>query len=159
MGKLNEAMGAYDDGLKVDPNNSACINGKKDIENELNRKESGGMGGMGGMGGGMGGFADSLLKMMQSNPKLAKYLADPNFLAKLQLLQTNPQLAMSDPQIMEVINEVIRGMGMNGDMPGMPPEPEETYTPPPPPPEPKKEEPKIPVNETPEEKEKRETKY
>lgn len=164
LGKLPEAIAAYEDGLKVDPNNQSLLNGKKDVEESMNKPPPGmDEGGFGGQ------MAQQLMAAIARNPKLQKYMQDPNFLNKLQLLKTNPQLALSDPQIMEVMQEMIKGMGgmpgMGGDMGGMggnneaEEEENNTYTPPPPPaPEVKKEEPKIPENETPEEKEKRETK-
>lgn len=173
LGRLPEALKAYEDGLKVDPSNQSLLNGKKDVEEAINRPSAPPGMDEGGFGGQM---AQQLMAAIARNPKLQGYLKDPNFLNKLQLLKTNPQLALSDPQIMEVMQEMIKGMGADfagaGSESGstgsegmgsddnssrfeeVPRAPEvKKEQPPPPPPEPK-----IPENETPEEKEKRENK-
>lgn len=81
---------------------------------------------------------------LAGHPKFGKYLADPDFMRKLQLLQTDPSNAtamLQDPRIMEVFGFLV-GMDMKT------PEDDSTpssYTPPPPPAQAKKEE--TPVEE------------
>lgn len=66
------------------------------------------MGGMGGMGANnplANAFGSDMMARLAAEPKFVPYLADPSFVAKLKLLQQNPnnmQMHLSDPRIMEV---------------------------------------------------------
>lgn len=66
------------------------------------------MGGMGGMGGGnplANAFGPNMMARLAAEPKFVPYLADPSFVAKINMLQQNPnnmQMHLSDPRIMEV---------------------------------------------------------
>lgn len=62
--------------------------------------------------GGMGGnnqfanaFGPNMMAKLAAEPKFLPYLADPSFVAKLNMIQQNPnnmQMHLSDPKIMEV---------------------------------------------------------
>lgn len=66
------------------------------------------MGGMGGMGGNnplANAFGSDMMARLAAEPKFVPYLADPSFVAKLKMLQQDPnnmQMHLSDPRIMEV---------------------------------------------------------
>ena len=63
-------------------------------------------------------FADpNLIGKLKTNPKTAKLLDDPAFVAKLQMMQTNPGLASSllgsDPRMIQVLGALM-GVDMQG---------------------------------------------
>ena len=51
-----------------------------------------------------------MIQKLAANPKTARYLADPSFMAKLQQLAKNPTdmgAAMSDPRLLEVMGVLL----------------------------------------------------
>ena len=85
-------------------------------------------------------FNQQMLSKLATHPKFGPKLADPTFKMKLQMMQTNPQMMMQDPEMMEVLSAII-GLG-EGDGPSGAP----SSTPTPPPPKPAaKEQPKKPA--------------
>lgn len=102
-----EAKDAYEDGLKISPNDPGCLSGVKEVQKILSAPPGGGMGG------GMGGlFNQQMLSKLATHPKFGPKLADPAFKMKLQMMQTNPQMMMQDPEMMEVLTAII---GLSGD--------------------------------------------
>ncbi len=78
MNRFDEAEKAYEDGLKLDPNNAALKKGLNEVE-------------MGGANQSLGGiFGGDLVAKVANNPKLAPLLAQPDFVEKLKKLQSNP---------------------------------------------------------------------
>ncbi len=94
----------------------------------------------------MGGlFGPQFLAKLAGHPKFGPKLSDPAFMMKLNMVQSNPQLLMSDPELMEVFQVLIGGgagdgpMGGDDDYPGDSPSsftPPKSYAPPPKVPEP-----------------------
>ncbi|KAK3355414.1 hypothetical protein B0H65DRAFT_451920 [Neurospora tetraspora] len=109
-GDLLGANDAYDQGLKIDPNNAGM---KKDYEavQRAMQQEAGGdlSGGIGQM------FADpNIIQKLAGNPKTAAFLSDPGFMAKLQAIKQNPSNAQdlfSDPRMIQVLG-VLMGVDM-----------------------------------------------
>merc|ERR1711871_950345 len=130
--QYQEAKEAYEEGLKVDPKDAGCLNGVKEVQKILSAPPGGGAGGLGGL------FNAQMLSKLATHPKFGPKLADPTFKMKLQMMQTNPQMMMQDPEMMEVLSAII-GVGGAGDD-----DDDKTYTPPPPKPA-AKEEPKKPA--------------
>lgn len=63
-----------------------------------------------------------MIQKLAKNPKTAKYLADPQFMGKLQQLAKNPQdmgQALGDPRFLEVMGVLL---GVDMQQMGMPPE-------------------------------------
>lgn len=63
------------------------------------------MGGMGGNNPFANAFGADMMARLSAEPKFVPYLADPSFVAKLKMLQQDPnnmQMHLSDPRIMEV---------------------------------------------------------
>lgn len=63
------------------------------------------MGGMGGNNPFANAFGSDMMAKLAAEPKFVPYLADPAFVTKLKMLQSNPnsmQMHLSDPRIMEV---------------------------------------------------------
>jgi stress-induced-phosphoprotein 1 len=83
-----------------------------------------------------------MISKLAVHPKFGPKLADPVFMAKLKMVQTNPQMMMQDPEMMEVLQVILGGMG-GGEAD------EQSYSPPPareqpkPRPEPKQPEPEL----------------
>jgi stress-induced-phosphoprotein 1 len=113
MRKYNDAIAAYEEGLKIAPTDQGLKDGLAEVQRA---KEGGGFGG-GGAGGArdpMGGlFGPQMLAKLVGHPKFGPKLADPTFMAKLQMAQKNPQVLMSDPELMEVL-QVLLGVGAEG---------------------------------------------
>lgn len=66
---------------------------------------AGGMGSMGGNNPFANAFGSDMMARLSVEPKFVPYLADPSFVAKLKMLQQDPnnvQMHLSDPRIMEV---------------------------------------------------------
>lgn len=127
---LVKAYEAYQEGLKLDPNNKGMKTDLDNVERAMDAElRDGGKAGdgssfpssaadeMGGM------FRDpALLGKLAANPKTAAYLSDPTFMQRLQALQNNTsnvQDMFSDPRMIEVMG-VAMGLdfSMAGGMPG-----------------------------------------
>ncbi|KAL1887757.1 Hsp90 cochaperone [Sporothrix stenoceras] len=167
---LVKAYEAYQEGLKLDPNNKGMKTDLDNVERAMDAElRDGGKAGdgssfpssaadeMGGM------FRDpALLGKLAANPKTAAYLSDPTFMQRLQALQTNPsnvQDMFSDPRMIEVMG-VAMGLdfSMAGGMPGAAggPDPADAPAAPTAAPAAPKEEPKVeeePMEEEPEDEE------
>ncbi|WQF87000.1 Putative Heat shock chaperonin-binding, tetratricopeptide-like helical domain superfamily [Colletotrichum destructivum] len=134
LGDLLAANDAYEEGLKVDPNNAGL---KKDLAatQKAMKAEAGGdagdpTGGLGNM------FSDpQLLQKLAANPKTAGFLADPTFMARLQQMKENPKGSpdlFTDPRMLQVLG-VLMGVDMQMGMPDdVSPDTEMRDAPPPP---------------------------
>ncbi|GKT64304.1 heat shock protein sti1 [Colletotrichum tofieldiae] len=134
LGDLLAANDAYEEGLKVDPNNAGL---KKDLAatQKAMKAEAGGdagdpTGGLGNM------FNDpQLLQKLAANPKTAGFLADPTFMARLQQMKENPKGSpdlFTDPRMLQVLG-VLMGVDMQMGMPDDIPQDAEMRDAPPPP--------------------------
>ncbi|KAI0433884.1 hypothetical protein F5Y09DRAFT_31514 [Xylaria sp. FL1042] len=122
-GDLLGAKDAYEEGLKLDPNNAGLKSSLESVQRAMEQEASG----AGGFGGGdpMGGlgkmFSDpNLLQKLMNNPKTSSYFSDPSFIAKVQALQKNPQNTQelfSDPRMIQVLG-VAMGVDMDVRSPG-----------------------------------------
>ncbi|KAH0837700.1 Heat shock protein sti1 like protein [Fonsecaea pedrosoi] len=119
LGDLVGAKDAFEEALKLEPSNTQARQGLEAVERAIEaeaRADGADLGGLGNM------FNDpQLIPKLASNPKTSKYLADPQFMAKLQRLAKNPQemgQELADPRFLEVMG-VLLGVDMQM---GMPPE-------------------------------------
>ncbi|KAJ9662142.1 Hsp90 cochaperone [Coniosporium apollinis] len=123
MGDLVGANDAYEEALKLDPNNAQAKSGlasvKRAIEAEaqedgLSGDPSGGLGNL---------FNDpQMIQKLASNPKTSGLLADAEFMGKLQRLKQNPNsigTEMRDPRFLQVMS-VLLGIDMQFGGPGGP---------------------------------------
>lgn len=114
-GDLVGATDAFEEALKLDPNNAQAKSGldavKRAIESEamddgFAGDPSAGLGGM---------FSDpNMIQKLAANPKTASLLGDAEFMSKLQQLRTNPNLVgtyMQDPRFLQVMS-VLLGIDM-----------------------------------------------
>lgn len=116
------AHDAFEKALELDPSNAQAKSGfdsvKRAIDAEANADGVSGdpMGGLGSM------FNDpQLYQKLAKNPKTSAFLADPQFMAKLQRLKDNPSnigAEMGDPRFLQVMS-VLLGIDMSF---GQPPE-------------------------------------
>lgn len=118
VGDLVNAKDAFDRALELDPANAQAKSGLEAVNRaiEAEMKEDGATGDpLGGM------FNDpQMIQKLAQNPKTARYLADPGFMAKLQQLAKNPGdmgAAMSDPRLLEVMG-VLLGIDLQMGNPG-----------------------------------------
>lgn len=120
-GDLIKALDAYEEGLKLDPNNAGLKSSLASVQRAI-EQDGGPAGGFGGdpMGGIGKMFSDpNLLQKLMSNPKTSGYFSDPSFIAKVQALQQNPsntQELFSDPRMIQVLG-VAMGVDMDMRMP------------------------------------------
>ncbi|KAK3330003.1 hypothetical protein B0H66DRAFT_542535 [Apodospora peruviana] len=113
-GDLLGANDAYEEGLKLDPNNAGMKNDLASVQRAMEAEAGGaGMdpsGGLGQM------FNDpNLFQKLASNPKTSAFLADPSFMAQLQAIRQNPKNAQNlfgDPRMIQVLG-VLMGVDMN----------------------------------------------
>ncbi|BDD60456.1 Hsp90 cochaperone [Monascus purpureus] len=122
LGDLLAAHDAYEEALKLEPNNEQAKNGfnavKRAIEAEAAADGASGdpLGGLGGI------FNDpQLFQKLASNPKTSGLLADGEFMAKLQRIRQNPNSIgeeIRDPRFLQVMS-VLMGFDLSY---GAPPE-------------------------------------
>jgi len=114
------ASDAFDEALKLDPNNSQAKSGlaavKRAIEAEA--KEDG----MGGFDGGFGKMFNDpqMLQKLAANPKTSKFMADPSFMQQLQKIRQNPNdigAILQDQRMMTAMG-VLMGVDMSFAAPG-----------------------------------------
>lgn len=120
-GDLVGAVDAFEEALKLDPNNAQAKSGlasvQKAIEAEARADGADPSGGLGNI------FNDpKLFEKLAKNPKTSSFLADPTFMANLQKLKQNPdavgEMLGSDPRVIQAMGVL---MGIDMQM-GMPPE-------------------------------------
>ena len=100
--RLVDSLEAYEEAVKLDPKNAQAKSGlesvQRAIESESREGASDPTGGLGTM------FADpQLIPKLAANPKTSAFLADPQFMAKLQRLKQNPNditQEMGDPGLL-----------------------------------------------------------
>lgn len=116
LGDLPGARNAYEEGLKLDPDNAQIKSGLASVKRSLDtNSDEGGV--PGSLGGGLNSvFNDpNLIQKLASNPKTSKFLADPLFMVKLQSLMSNPNASQdlfSDPRMIQVLG-VLMGIDMS----------------------------------------------
>jgi len=97
--RYDDAEAAYRAGLASAPEDAGLLNGLADVEKAA--KASAASNPLGGL------LGPDLIPKLAGHPKLSKYLSDPAFMQKLQMLQANPSLMGSmfgDPQMQEVLS-------------------------------------------------------
>ncbi len=136
--RYDDAISAYQAGLSVAPNDDGLKSGLADAEKAKVAASSASSGNPFGGGGGL--FGPQMLAKLAGHPKFGPKLGDPQFLTKLKMVQTNPQLMMNDPELMEVLQALLGGMDdgepVPNPTPSQPTEAPKKNTPPPPEPEP-----------------------
>ncbi|KAK2756934.1 Hsp90 cochaperone [Arachnomyces sp. PD_36] len=116
QGDLVGANDAYEEALKLDASNAQAKAGLESVKRAIDaeaRADGAGPDAAGGLG---NMFNDpQLIQKLASNPKTSSLLADPEFMAKLQRLKTNPNAIgeeMRDPRFLQVMS-VLLGVDMS----------------------------------------------
>lgn len=89
LGRIDESVAAYDEGLKADPGNAALTSGRESAARAQMANP----------------FSD-IVAWAATDPRFREHMADPSFVSKLTMLSTNPNAmssAASDPRVLEVI--------------------------------------------------------
>ena len=133
--RYDEAIECYDRGLAIAPNDSGLQNGKAEVQKAKAAHSEAGESGLGSL------FGPQMISKLAVHPKFGPKLADPTFMMKLKMIQTNPQMMLQDPEMMEVLQVMLGGLGGEGEaeQPFSPPPPREDPKPNPPPKEPEPE--------------------
>jgi len=104
--RYNDAIATYEEGLRKFPEDPGLKSGLAQVQKEKDGPavDSGGL------------FNPAMMAQMYGDPKLAPFLADPAIMAKVKMIQANPNLLptmLSDPKMMEFLSAM-----MGGRMPG-----------------------------------------
>lgn len=132
--RYNDSISAYDEGLSKFPADAGLKKGRTDVQREKDNPIGSSPGGAAG-----GLFSPAMMAQMAMDPRMRPYLNDPEMMAKIQMVQKNPNLlptVLNDPKMMEML-----GL-MMGQEPGAAPAPTPAAAPSPAP-APKKEEKKM----------------
>lgn len=92
-----EAVSAYEAGLKVAPTDAGLTSGLSEVKKAMEPPKSSGI------------VSPALLSKLATHPKFGPKLADPAFQAKLNMLNSNPQAMLQDPEIMEIFGVLMGG--------------------------------------------------
>lgn len=136
------AHDAYEEALKFEPENAQAKSGLSAVQRAINAEATADgasgdpLGGLGSM------FNDpGMIQKLASNPKTSALLADPEFMAKLQKIQQNPNSVgeeIRDPRFLQVMS-VLLGIDMSFGGEGGPSQDQAMPDAPPAAPQPKKE--------------------
>ena len=102
------------------PGDKGLVSGLESVKKEKDAPRYGSASGAGGAGGGMppglsGLFGPEMMAKIALDPKLRGYMSDPEFMAKINTLQQNPNsltTMLGDPRIMEVFQAILGANGM-----------------------------------------------
>ena len=94
LNRLEEAKIAYEESLKLDPNNAATKAEVESLKNKLS-----GPGGSQPMGNPFGGNPAEIFQKLATDPRTKSYMSDPSYMAMLQELSANPSNAMKVKKI------------------------------------------------------------
>ncbi|CAJ1966738.1 unnamed protein product [Cylindrotheca closterium] len=108
--RYNDSIAIYNEGLGKFPDDAGLKKGLADVQREKENP----YGSPGGAGGGAPGglFGPQMMAQMAMDPRLRKYLNDPDVMGKIQLVQKNPSLMptiMNDPKMMEMLSMMMGG--------------------------------------------------
>ncbi|SPO27171.1 probable STI1 - Hsp90 cochaperone [Ustilago trichophora] len=110
--KLEDAVDAYETGLKIAPEDAGLKKGLTDVKRAVENEAANGPGpeaSLGQM------FSDpQLFAKLGANPKTAGLLSDPAFMAKLKAIQADPKqagMAFQDPRMIQVMG-VLMGIDL-----------------------------------------------
>lgn len=109
--RYNDSIAAFEEGLKKFPGDPGLTNGLESVKKEKDGPppSAGGGGMMGGL------FGPDMMAKIALDPKLRGYMSDPDFMAKLNKLQSDPNslgTMLSDPRMMEVFQVILGQQGM-----------------------------------------------
>jgi len=107
--RYDEAISTYESGLAIAPSDAGLKSGLAEVQKAKESHSSPGFDNGGGL------FGPQMIAKLAGHPKFGPKLADPTFMMKLQMAQKNPQMMMSDPEMMEVLQAILGSFGGGGD--------------------------------------------
>jgi len=120
--RYNDAIDAYSKGLEKFPNDPGLTKGLAEVKRDKDAPppSAASMGGAG-----LGGlFGPQMMAQMALNPKTRHYLNDAEIMAKVKLLQSNPNLLptmLSDPKMMTFLQQILGAAQEDDDQDPIPP--------------------------------------
>jgi stress-induced-phosphoprotein 1 len=112
--RYNDSIASYNQGLEKFPADAGLKKGLEDVTREKDNPY--GSSSSGAPAGGL--FNPAMMAQMSMDPKMAPYTNDPDFMAKIQMVQKNPNLLptmLSDPKMMEFLGLMMGQSGMGED--------------------------------------------
>ncbi|RLN47210.1 hypothetical protein BBJ29_004689 [Phytophthora kernoviae] len=109
--RYEDATSAYNDGLKVDSTNAACVSGIAEVKKVQEAAQAS-------FNPLANAFGPEMFGKIATNPRLAPFLSDAEFVKVLQEIQRDPSKInehLKDTRVMTVLGEL---MGLNINMPG-----------------------------------------
>jgi len=106
--KYDEAQAIYKKGLDIAPTDAGLLSGLEEVKKVQAAASAPASNPLGGL------FSPQAMEKLRGNPKFAAKFQNPQFVSKLQMMQTNPQMMMSDPEMMEVLQAMLGDMGAGG---------------------------------------------
>jgi len=100
--RYNDSIAAYKEGVEKFPTDVGLKKGLEDVTREKNAPPMG----IGGAPPGGGLFSPTMLAQMAMDARFKPYLEDPTIMAKIKMVQQNPNLmgtVLSDPKMMEML--------------------------------------------------------
>lgn len=107
--RFNDSIAAYEEGLLKFPDDQGLKSGLEAAKKAKEGPSPSSRGGMPNL------FGPEMMAKIALDPKLRGYMSDPDFMAKLNKLQTDPNslaTMLSDPRIMEVFQVILGANGM-----------------------------------------------
>lgn len=104
--RYNDSIAAYEEGLAKFPDDAALKKGLEDVKREKDAPP----GGAGGLPGGL--FSPQMMAQMAMDPRTRPLLNDPDLMAKIKMVQQNPNLLptmLNDPKMMALISALTGG--------------------------------------------------
>jgi stress-induced-phosphoprotein 1 len=92
-----DAIDAYQDGLRIAPDDAGLKSGLVEVSKAQSAPAPGGRSFL----------PPQFLAKLAGHPKFGPKLSDPAFVNKLQMLQSNPQIMLQDPEIMEIFGALM----------------------------------------------------
>ncbi|CAI5730856.1 unnamed protein product [Hyaloperonospora brassicae] len=117
--RYDEAVAAYQEGLKLDKDNAACRSGLDEVEKAQAQAQAADAAARGQSFNPLANaFGPDLFGKMATNPRLSPLLSDAAFVQTLQAIQRDPSTMsehLKDPRVLTVLGEL---MGLNVNMGG-----------------------------------------
>ncbi|KAJ2663178.1 Hsp90 cochaperone [Coemansia sp. RSA 1200] len=123
LGRLADAHETYEAGLKHDPSSALLKQGVSDIERAMDRQAGSGSGGLGDVGAKMADvFQGDVLAKIAGNPKLSPFLADPEYVRKINEIKNNKGSMGDHYDDQRILMTLFTLMGMGDVFTQMPPD-------------------------------------
>ena len=102
--RYNDSIAAYQEGLAKFPNDAGIQKGLDDVQRDKDQPPTSAAGGGGGL------FSPEMMARMAMDPRLRPLLNDAELMAKIQMVQQNPNLLptmLQDPKMMQLLSHMM----------------------------------------------------